>query len=82
MVYVQGHQSTSGPTIQRTKRKKEKKRKRERKPANNDTVLSFLDTSALAGKEFSHVLTGLEHSEMMDLVLSNIAYNRSVRCPI
>lgn len=76
MVYVQGHQSASGPTIQRTKKKKK------RKPANNDTFSSFLHTSALAGEEFFHVLTGLAHSEMMDLVPSNIAYNRSVRCPI
>lgn len=51
-------------------------------PANNDTSSSFLPPSALAIEEFFHVLTGLEHSEMMDLVPSNIAYNRSLRCPI
>lgn len=75
MVYVQRHQSVSDPAVKRITPPT-------KWPANNDTFSSFLHPSALAVEEFLHALTGLEHSEMMDLVPSNIAYNRSVRCPI
>lgn len=53
------------------------------KKTSQPTVTHFhLSVSVLAVEEFLRILTGLEHSEMMDLVPSNIAYNRSVRCPI
>lgn len=79
MVSVQRHQSSRGYALMKKQPPNQKKKK---KAANNDTFSSSLHSRTLTVEEFCCFLTGLEHSEMMDLVPLKNAYNRSVRCPI